>query len=98
MATPPDTDAAAPKRELAAIMFSDITRYTAIMGRDEQEGLEARNSHRELLRTILPGSTDACWATWATVRFRVSIARSMQSVARALSRPQLGTTPSSEST
>ena len=54
MATPPDTDAAAPKRELAAIMFSDIAGYTAIMGRDEQEGLEARNSHRELLRTILP--------------------------------------------
>jgi len=54
MATPPDTDAAAPKRELAAIMFSDIASYTAIMGRDEQEGLEARNSHRELLRTILP--------------------------------------------
>jgi hypothetical protein len=47
-------DAAAPKRELAAIMFSDIASYTAIMGRDEQEGLEARNSHRELLRTILP--------------------------------------------
>ena len=54
MATPRDTDAAAPKRELAAIMFSDIASYTAIMGRDEQEGLEARNSHRELLRTILP--------------------------------------------
>jgi adenylate cyclase len=54
MATPPDTDAAAPKRELAAIMFSDIASYTAIMGRDEQEGLDARNSHRELLRTILP--------------------------------------------
>jgi adenylate cyclase len=54
MATSPDTDAAAPKRELAAIMFSDIASYTAIMGRDEQEGLEARNSHRELLRTILP--------------------------------------------
>jgi adenylate cyclase len=35
-------------------MFSDIAGYTAIMGRDEQEGLEARNSHRELLRTILP--------------------------------------------
>src|SRR5260370_10427948 len=54
MATPPDTDAAAPTRELAAIMFSDIAGYTAIMGRDEQEGLEARNAHRELLRTILP--------------------------------------------
>ena len=54
MATPPDTQATAPRRELAAIMFSDIAGYTAIMGRDEQEGLDARNSHRELLRTILP--------------------------------------------
>ncbi len=54
MAAPPETNAAAPKRELAAIMFSDIAGYTAMMGRDEQEGLEARNSHRELLRTILP--------------------------------------------
>jgi len=54
MATPPDTQATAPKRELAAIMFSDIAGYTAIMGRDEHEGLEARNNHRELLRTILP--------------------------------------------
>ena len=54
MATPTDTQPAAPRRELAAIMFSDIASYTAIMGRDEQEGLEARNSHRELLRTILP--------------------------------------------
>jgi class 3 adenylate cyclase len=49
-----DTKATAPKRELSAIMFSDIAGYTAIMGRDEHETLEARNSHRELLRTILP--------------------------------------------
>jgi len=55
MATSPDTQATAPRRELAAIMFSDIAGYTAIMGRDEQEGLEARAAHRELLRTILPG-------------------------------------------
>src|ERR1700758_356960 len=54
MATPPDTQATAPRRELAAIMFSDIAGYTAMMARDEQEGLEARNRHRELLRTILP--------------------------------------------
>jgi adenylate cyclase len=54
MATPSDSQATAPRRELAAIMFSDIAGYTAIMGRDEQEGLDARNSHRELLRTILP--------------------------------------------
>jgi adenylate cyclase len=54
LATPPDSGAVASRRELAAIMFSDIAGYTAIMGRDEQAGLEARNSHRELLRAILP--------------------------------------------
>jgi class 3 adenylate cyclase len=54
MATSPDTQATVPRRELAAIMFSDIAGYTAIMGRDEQEGLDARDAHRELLRTILP--------------------------------------------
>ena len=41
MATPPDTQATAPKRELAAIMFSDIVGYTAIIGRDEHEALGA---------------------------------------------------------
>ena len=35
-------------------MFSDIAGYTAIMARDEQEGLDARNSHRELLHSFLP--------------------------------------------
>ena len=43
-----------PTRELAAIMFSDVVGYTAIMGRDEQEGLRARTAHRELLRATLP--------------------------------------------
>lgn len=41
-------------RELAAIMFSDIAGYTAIMGRDEQEALRALNAHRGVLRTVLP--------------------------------------------
>src|ERR1700745_4283986 len=54
MTTPADSPSRGPRRELAAIMFSDIAGYTAIMTRDEREGLEARNSHRELLRTILP--------------------------------------------
>ena len=40
MATNPDT-AAVPKRELAAIMFSDIAGYTAIMGRDEERAMRA---------------------------------------------------------
>jgi class 3 adenylate cyclase/pimeloyl-ACP methyl ester carboxylesterase len=41
-------------RELAAIMFSDIAGYTAIMGRDEAKGIGALHQHRELLRSLLP--------------------------------------------
>jgi len=41
-------------RELAAIMFSDIVGYTALMGRDEREGLRAVREHREHLRAVLP--------------------------------------------
>ena len=44
-----------PTRELAAIMFSDIVGYTAMMGRDEQKGVRALAAHREQLRTLLPG-------------------------------------------
>src|SRR6266478_2023703 len=43
-----------PTRQLAAIMFSDVVGYTAIMGRDENEALRALDAHRELLRTLLP--------------------------------------------
>jgi adenylate cyclase len=48
------TPSANPTRQLAAIMFSDIAGYTAIMGRDERKALRALDDHRELLRTILP--------------------------------------------
>jgi TolB-like protein/class 3 adenylate cyclase len=54
MATPPNAEAASSKRELAAIMFSDIAGYTAIMGRDEQRAIRALAEHRELLRALLP--------------------------------------------
>src|SRR5262245_3710813 len=51
-------DAEAPasdaRRELAAIMFSDVVGYTAIMGRDEKKGLETIARHREHLRAVLP--------------------------------------------
>jgi adenylate cyclase len=53
MATNPDP-AAVPKRELAAIMFSDIAGYTAIMGRDEERAMRALAAHRALLRMLLP--------------------------------------------
>jgi TolB-like protein/class 3 adenylate cyclase/Tfp pilus assembly protein PilF len=54
MATHPDTQATAPRRELAAIMFSDIAGYTAIMGRDEARAMRALAEHRALLRMLLP--------------------------------------------
>jgi len=49
-----DTLTANPTRELAAIMFSDIVGYTAIMGRDEQEAMRALDAHRGTLRTLIP--------------------------------------------
>jgi TolB-like protein/class 3 adenylate cyclase len=54
LATPPDTAARNPTRQLAAIMFSDVVGYTAIMGRDEHAALHALDAHRELLRILLP--------------------------------------------
>ncbi len=52
--TAPDRTARVHTRELAAIMFSDVVGYTAIMGRDENEALRALDTHRELLRSLLP--------------------------------------------
>ena len=54
MAFSPDTTASNPTRELAAIMFSDVAGYTAIMGRDEARALRVLAEHRALLRTLLP--------------------------------------------
>jgi adenylate cyclase len=54
MATSSGTPAENPSRELAAIMFSDIAGYTALMGRDEQEAIRAIDAHRALLRDMLP--------------------------------------------
>ncbi len=39
-------------RRLAAILFSDIVGYTALMGRSEQAGLRVRERHRRLLRPL----------------------------------------------
>ena len=50
----PDKTASSHTRQLAAIMFSDVVGYTAIMGRDESEALRALDGHRDLLRSLLP--------------------------------------------
>jgi class 3 adenylate cyclase len=49
-----ETAGVSQRRELAAIMFSDVVGYTAIMGRDEAKGVKAIADHRAHLRTLLP--------------------------------------------
>ncbi|MCZ6520033.1 MAG: adenylate/guanylate cyclase domain-containing protein, partial [Bacteroidetes bacterium] len=39
-------------RQLAAIMFTDIVGYTALMQRDEKKGIVTRNRHREIFNRI----------------------------------------------
>jgi TolB-like protein/class 3 adenylate cyclase/Flp pilus assembly protein TadD len=48
-----EASSAEPVRELAAIMFSDIAGYTALMGRDEGKAVRALAAHRELVRSLV---------------------------------------------
>ena len=41
------------ERRLAAIMFTDIVGYTALMAESEAKGLRARERHRELVRPLV---------------------------------------------
>ena len=40
-------------RQLAAIMFTDIVGYTALMGNDEQKAFELLKKNRELQKPII---------------------------------------------
>src|SRR4030095_14229958 len=40
-------------RQLAAIMFTDIVGYTALMGRDEQKAFDLLNKNRQIQRPII---------------------------------------------
>ena len=54
----PDTDAGASspmKRQLAAIMFADMTGYTAMMQEDEQKAKFLRTRQRQVLENFIPG-------------------------------------------
>ncbi len=42
-----------PTRRLAAIMFTDIVGYTALMAESEAEGLRVRERHRALVRPLV---------------------------------------------
>ncbi len=41
------------ERKLAAIMFTDIVGYTALMAESEEKGLRVRARHRELVRPLV---------------------------------------------
>ncbi|MCK5281121.1 MAG: adenylate/guanylate cyclase domain-containing protein, partial [Cyclobacteriaceae bacterium] len=40
-------------RQLAAIMFTDIVGYTALMGRDEEKGLALLRKNREIHKPLI---------------------------------------------
>ena len=40
------------KRQLAAIMFTDIVGYTAIMQQNEEKAIQARDKHRQIFNSI----------------------------------------------
>ncbi len=41
------------ERRLAAIMFTDIVGYTALMARDEEAGRRARDRHEAVVRPLV---------------------------------------------
>ena len=41
------------ERKLAAIMFTDIVGYTALMAESEQRGLQVRERHRAVVRPLV---------------------------------------------
>ena len=53
------------ERHLAAIMFTDIVGYTALMAESEQQGLAVRERHREVLGSRR-GTTGRSWTRTAT--------------------------------
>ena len=82
-----ETIGASQRRELAAIMFSDVVGYTAIMGRDERKGVKAIADHRERVRALLPRFNgrlvgeigDGALSSFHSVIDAVACARELQS-------------------
>ena len=41
------------QRKLAAIMFTDVVGYTALMGRDEEKAIQLLHKNRDLLKPLI---------------------------------------------
>ena len=48
----------AQSRQLAAIMFTDIVGYTAILGNDEQKTFDLLNKNRQIRKSIIEQFND----------------------------------------
>lgn len=78
-------------RQLAAIMFTDIVGYTALMGRDEQKAFELLDKNRRLHKTIIEQYNgkwikelgDGMMASFNTVSDAVNAAIEIQKACRA---------------
>lgn len=77
-------------RQLAAIMFTDIVGYTALMGSDEHKAFECLNKNREIQRPIIEQYSgrwikelgDGVMATFGAVSDAVSAAVKIQEACR----------------
>src|SRR5438046_2686987 len=73
-------------RQLAAIMFTDIVGYTALMGEDEQKAFELLRKNRELQKLfiekyngkLIKGIGDGVLASFITVTDAVLCATEIQ--------------------
>ena len=54
-----------PKRKLAAIMFTDMVGYTAMMERDEPKARETIERHRTIMKPLVPYGHRYFWDNYA---------------------------------
>jgi TolB-like protein/class 3 adenylate cyclase len=84
-------------RQLAAIMFTDIVGYTALMGRDEQKAFEFLNKNRQIQKPIIEAHNgkwikelgDGVMASFQTVSDAVNAAIKIQEACTAANDFQL---------
>ncbi len=78
------------ERRLAAIIFTDIVGYTALMAESEEKGLRARQRHRALVRPLvglyhgesIEARGDESLSTFATALDAVNCALAIEAAAR----------------